>query len=163
MSAWVLFLAQLAILAYALVGGVFLAFSDFIMRSLDKTSGAGGIEAMQSINREVMRWVFMTLFLGLAPVSLFFCVYGIFWAENLAGVPLVVAGALYLIGCFAVTVFGNVPMNTALDKLEAPTPEAEIYWRQTYLPRWTMLNTMRTVACVISASVLVFGLFARAV
>ncbi len=38
MSAAFFFLFQFAILAYALVGGVFLAFSDFIMRSLAQTS-----------------------------------------------------------------------------------------------------------------------------
>ena len=66
MSPFFFYLAHLAVLAYALVGGVFLAFSDFIMRALSVTSGYGGAEAMQAINREVFRWVFMTLFLGLA-------------------------------------------------------------------------------------------------
>jgi uncharacterized membrane protein len=37
MSVWVFLLAQFTLLAYALVGGVFLAFSDFIMRSLAHT------------------------------------------------------------------------------------------------------------------------------
>ena len=60
------FLIHFAVIAYALVGGVFLAFSDFIMRSLVLTGGHGGIEAMQTINREVFRWVFMALFLGMA-------------------------------------------------------------------------------------------------
>ena len=63
-------LALFSILAYALVAGVFLAFSDFIMRSLALTGGTGGVEAMQVINREVFRWVFMTLFLGMAGVSI---------------------------------------------------------------------------------------------
>ena len=63
-------LLQGAILAYALLAGVFLAFSDFIMRALSRTSGIGGPEAMQLINREVFRWIFMTLFMGMAVVSL---------------------------------------------------------------------------------------------
>lgn len=159
MSDWILFVAQLAILAYALVGGVLLAFSDFIMRALAKTSGDGGVEAMQSINREVMRWVFMSAFLGLAPLSLFFCAYGVFWAEGSAGVLLTTAGGLYLFGCFALTVLGNVPMNTALSRLDAVSDEAKTYWSQTYLPRWTTLNTLRTTACFAAAAVLLFGLF----
>lgn len=69
MSTLFILLIQCAILAYAFVGGVFLAFSDFIMRALAKTSGHGGVEAMQMINREVFRWVFMALFLSLVPVS----------------------------------------------------------------------------------------------
>ena len=70
MSPFLFVLTQFAILAYALLGGVFLAYSDFIMRSLSLTRGAGGVEAMQIINREVFRWMFMTLFLGTALVSL---------------------------------------------------------------------------------------------
>ena len=162
MSDWVLFLAQLAVLAYALVGGVLLAFSDFIMRALARTSGAGGVAAMQSINREVMRWVFMICFLGLAPVSLLFCAYGVFWAESSSGVPLAIAGGLYFLGCFVLTVLGNVPMNNALDDLEATSHKAETYWRTTYLPRWTTLNTVRTAICFTSSAVLLFSLFERA-
>ena len=69
MSTTILILLHIAVLAYALVAGVFLAFSDFIMRSLAITSGSGGVEAMQAINREVFRWIFMTLFLGMAAGS----------------------------------------------------------------------------------------------
>lgn len=57
MSSVVVLLMQFAILAYALIAGVFLAFSDFIMRSLALTSGASGVGTMQVINREVFRWV----------------------------------------------------------------------------------------------------------
>ncbi|WP_425070998.1 hypothetical protein [Sagittula sp. S175] len=46
MSPFFVILMQAAILAYALVAGVFLAFSDFIMRALSLTGGVGGAEAM---------------------------------------------------------------------------------------------------------------------
>ena len=70
MSLFFFLLLHAAILAYGIVRGVFLALSDFIVRSLSRTGGTVGIEAMQVINREVFRWVFMALFRGLAPVSL---------------------------------------------------------------------------------------------
>lgn len=158
MSLVVLFLLQFSILAYALVGGVFLAFSDFIMRSLSHTGGAGGVEAMQIINREVFRWVFMALFLGMAAVSVFVAVYG---AMNIAGGPglLIVAGALvYLIGCFAVTVFFNVPMNEALAGMDVSAEATRDYWAGTYLPRWTAWNTVRAVACAAASGLTLFGL-----
>ena len=53
MSPWFTLVAILSSLAFGLLGGVFLAFSDFIMRSLAQVSGSGGVEAMQAINREV--------------------------------------------------------------------------------------------------------------
>ena len=92
MSTAFVFLIQFAILAYALVGGVFLAFSDFIMSALAMTSGHGGVEAMQVINREVFRWVFMALFLGLAVVSLVIAAYGAFALTGTAGTLIMLAG-----------------------------------------------------------------------
>jgi len=158
MSPFFFILMQLAILAYALVGGVFLAFSDFIMRSLALTGGTGGVEAMQVINREVFRWVFMALFLGMAAVSLVVAGYG---ANNLthpAGALILIAGLVYLIGCFGVTVFFNVPMNEALAGMDLSQDATRAYWTDTYLPRWTFWNTVRTVACGVSAALLLFGL-----
>ncbi|MEM1267381.1 MAG: anthrone oxygenase family protein [Pseudomonadota bacterium] len=158
MSVFMIILLQLSVLAYALVGGVFLAFSDFIMRSLARTGGTGGVEAMQAINREVFRWVFMALFLGMAAVSAFIVVYS---AMNLSGGPgtLILFGALvYLVGCSAVTVVFNVPMNEALDGMEVSSEATRAYWTDTYLPRWTLWNTVRAIACTAAAAMVLFGL-----
>lgn len=158
MSPFVFILLQLSIVAYAFVGGVFLAFSDFIMRSLAHTGGVGGVEAMQVINREVFRWIFMALFLGMAAVSVFAVIYS---ATNLTGGPgmLILTGALvYLIGCFAVTVLFNVPMNEALAGMDLSSEATRDYWTGTYLPRWTTWNTVRTIACALSAALMLFGL-----
>ena len=114
MSSLVFLVLQFAILAYALVAGVFLAFSDFIMRSLAITNGDGGVEAMQVINREVFRWVFMALFLGLAPMSLAIAGYAWVSLSGPSGFLILMAGVVYLVGCFGVTVVCNVPMNETL-------------------------------------------------
>ena len=158
MSFVMFFVLQFAIIAYALVSGVFLAFSDFIMRSLAITSGDGGVEAMQVINREVFRWVFMALFLGLAPVSL--AIGGYAWV-NLSGPSglLIFGGAvLYLVGCFGVTVFFNVPMNEALAKMPLTDGATRDYWLSIYVPRWTFWNTVRTIASTLSAALMLMGL-----
>lgn len=158
MTPFIFYLAHLAVLAYALVGGVFLAFSDFIMRALSVTSGHGGAEAMQAINREVFRWVFMVLFLGMAPVSLLIAAYGAIGAGHGPGTVMMLAGLTYLVGCFGVTVFLNVPMNETLAGMEASADATLDYWSRTYLPRWTFWNTIRTVACALSAALLLFAL-----
>lgn len=158
MSPVIFYLAHLAVLAYALVGGVFLAFSDFIMRALSVTSGQGGPEAMQAINREVFRWIFMALFLGLAPVSLLIAVYGAMVVEHGSGTVMMVAGMTYFVGCFGVTLAFNVPMNESLAGMEASADATLDYWSRTYLPRWTFWNTVRTTACGLSAALLLFSL-----
>ena len=158
MSTLILLLMQLSVIAYALVAGVFLAFSDFIMRSLAMTSGDGGVEAMQAINREVFRWVFMALFLGMAPVSL--VIGGYAWI-NLSGAPALLilsAAIVYLVGCFGVTIVFNVPMNEALAGKALSTEATRDYWLQTYVPNWTLWNTVRTVASTAAAALLLVGL-----
>lgn len=152
MSPVLFYFTHFAVLAYALVGGVFLAFSDFIMRALSVTGGPGGAEAMQAINREVFRWVFMTLFLGLAAVSLTLIVCA---ASGLAGPAETLigsAGMVYNLGCFGVTIFFNVPMNEALADMDLSQDATHAYWTATYLPRWTFWNTVRTIACGLSAA-----------
>jgi uncharacterized membrane protein len=154
MDPWLLALTQFAVLAYAALGGVFLAFSDFIMRALARSPN--GAEAMQSINREVFRVVFMTLFLGMVPLSVVLAVIG--WASATDPVPFMVAAALYVLGCFAVTAAGNVPLNDRLAGLDAATPQGRDWWTNVYGPRWTRLNTLRTLACFGAAAVLLGAL-----
>lgn len=158
MSLFIYVLMQFSILAFALVGGVFLAFSDFIMRSLSNTGGTGGVEAMQVINREVFRWVFMTLFLGMAGLSVVISVYAGLNLSGPAGTLIVMAGLVYLLGCFGVTVFFNVPMNEALAGMDLSSDATHGYWIDTYVPRWTFWNTIRTGACILSATLLMLGL-----
>lgn len=158
MSTSFFLLLQISILAYAIVAGVFLAFSDFIMRSLAATGGLGGVEAMKAINREVFRWIFMTLFIGMAAASLAIAAYAWFWLDGPASVLIPLAALVYLIGCFGVTVAFNVPMNQALAGMELASDVTRDYWIETYVPRWTFWNSVRAASATASAALLLFGL-----
>jgi len=157
MSLWFTLLIQFSILGFAILAGVFLAFSDFIMRSLALTSGTGGIEAMQVINREVFRWIFMALFLGLVPVSLILVGYGLTSLDGTARTMIVLAGVVYLIGSFGVTIRFNVPMNEMLAGMETGRDITKTYWSDVYLPRWVFWNSVRTAACAACAILLMIG------
>jgi uncharacterized membrane protein len=158
MSPFLFYFAHFVVLAYALVGGVFLAFSDFIMRALSATSGHGGAEAMQAINREVFRWVFMTLFLGLAATSLMLIGYAALGLNGPVAMLVGAAGLVYLVGCFGVTVAFNVPLNEALAGMDLSQDLARAHWTGSYVPRWTFWNTVRTIACGLAAALLLFAL-----
>ena len=158
MSTLFFFLCQFSILAFALLGGVFLAFSDFIMRSLANTGGAGGAEAMQVINREVFRSVFMILFIGMAPVSLWISGYSLYGLGGTAATLITLAGIVYLLGAFGVTVAFNVPLNATLATMNLGSEETHRFWTGTYLPRWTFWNSIRTVACIAASGLTLFGL-----
>lgn len=159
MSLWFILLCAASVIAYAAVGGVLLAFSDFIMRSFDRVRGQGGIEAMQVINVEILRSVFMVLSMGMVLVSVTIAVYA---ALNIDGIPqilLMLAGGAYLIGVVAVTVIGNVPLNYRLDALDAAV--AGQFWKETYMARWVSLNSLRTVACMLASGLTLAALIIR--
>ncbi len=158
MSSWFTLVAVFSSLAFGLLGGIFLAFSDFLMRSLAQVSGSGGVEAMQAINREVFRIVFMVLFIGMAPVSVFLTMHELIWGEGTAALMITAAGLIYLMGCFVVTVTRNVPLNQKLDGMETDSDAAIKFWREEYVPRWTFWNTVRTCACVLAAALTICGL-----
>ena len=161
MSLWFTLLCAASVLAYAAIGGVFLAFSDFLMRSFNLVRGQGGIEAMQVLNVEIMRSVFMVLFMGLALGSLVMMVYAAIAVEGLPSSLLMLAGALYLVGVFAVTAFGNVPLNNQLAAIDPAAAQTLAFWKQTYMTRWVSLNSLRTVACLLASGSTLAALIIR--
>ncbi|MDM8168124.1 anthrone oxygenase family protein [Roseovarius sp.] len=143
-------------LVMALVSGVFLGFSDFIMRSLRVSSPRAGIEAMQQINREVLSSAFVFSLLALAPVSLGLIGYAWFALGGPEQGWFIAGGAIYVVGTFLVTLFGNVPMNRRLDAMAVEGPETEAYWAQ-YAVAWTRWNHVRTAASAVAAAALLVG------
>lgn len=137
-------------LAAALVAGVFLSFSDFVMRSLGKAAPAAGAEAMQQINREVFRSGFMALLIGSAPLALVALALAAWVVEGAAASWLTAGAASYLLGVMAVTRFGNVPMNERLEGMGHGTQAAQSYWA-VYSARWTRWNHLRSAAALITA------------
>lgn len=143
-------IAIVGLLGSGLVGGIFYAFSSFIMKALGRLPAPNGVSAMQSINVVVLNPSFLGLFFATAVVSLGAAAVAISqWDASAA--PFLLAGAvLYLVGTFGVTVGGNVPLNQRLASLAATDPETGSFWHD-YLQRWTRLNTVRTGAAGTSA------------
>jgi len=139
-----------AALATGLVAGVFLGFSDFIMRSLAATNPVAGIQAMQIINREVYSSVFLVLLLGMGPVSLGVIGYAVFWMTGPAQVWAIAGGTIYVLGTVLVTMVGNVPMNQRLDVMAGDQAATQAYWRH-YARVWTRWNHLRTVMSALAS------------
>ncbi|MCH7903291.1 MAG: DUF1772 domain-containing protein [Armatimonadetes bacterium] len=150
-----------ALLGSALVGGVFFAFSSFIMKALGRVPPAEGIAAMQSINVVVINPWFMGAFFGTALLSL--GAGGLAVADwGRPSAPYFLAGAiLYLVGTIVVTILGNIPLNDQLAAVSATDPGAREVWAH-YLSRWTMWNTVRTAAAMVAALLFTLGLMKSA-
>lgn len=153
---WMLLASELSVIAYALVAGVFLTFSDFVMRALAAVQPAAGIEAMQQINRKVFRTLFMVLLIGMAIVSPLMGAFAFWQGRGPASAWIIAAAISYVVGTFGVTVVFNVPMNERLDRMAHNSAPAAAYWNR-YVPAWGFWNTVRAIA---SAAAAVFMLMA---
>jgi uncharacterized membrane protein len=135
-------LAALAAIGALLVGGVFFAFSSFVMKALARVPPPAGIGAMQAINVVVLNPGFLGVFLGTAPVAIAAALFA--WPGPGRAVT-VVGALLYVVGTVGVTVRCNVPRNDALATLDAAAPASATAWHR-YVVTWTRWNHVRTAA-----------------
>ena len=133
----------------AVIGGVFSAFSEFIMSALLRSAPTSGIEAMQQINRTVIKTQFVAGIILITPLSVLFAIYGVYSFDGMARLATILAPVVYVPTVFLMTIFGNVPMNNKLDGLDAAAPDAEAYWR-VYGRVWTRLNHVRSIGSVVT-------------
>ena len=146
-----------AALGSGLIAGTFFAFSAFVMAALARLPKSEGIAAMQSINRTAVRPPLMAVLFGTAAVGLGLAVWA---AINLAEDSawwILGGSALYLLGCIAVTIVCNVPMNEALAKLNPGDPAAAGQWAH-YVSVWTAWNTVRGLAALGAAALFIVAL-----
>ena len=150
-----------ALLGSALIGGVFFAFSSFIMKALGRRPSAEGIAAMQSINVVVLNPSFLGAFAGTAALSLVVAVLAFNDLGSASAAFLWTGSLLYIIGTFLVTALGNVPLNDRLASVSATDPGSVELWNR-YLDRWTLLNTVRAAAAMLAAASFTVGLILAA-
>jgi uncharacterized membrane protein len=146
-----------AALGSGLVGGIFFAFSTFVMRSLASQPPASGIATMQAINVKVLNGWFLAAFMGTAAAGLAVVVVSLTSLPNAASVLRLGGGLLYLIGCFGVTIAFNVPRNDALAAVDPGSVDGAAVWAD-YITNWTRWNTVRTVASLLAAAALTVSL-----
>lgn len=127
------------------------------MGALGRVPPAEGIRAMQSINIVVINPVFLGVFIGTAVLCVGLAILSALnW--NAPGSAWLIAGcALYVVGCFGVTVAFNIPLNNALAAVDPATVEGLKVW-ENYLTNWTMWNTIRTIASAAALVTFIVGL-----
>ena len=142
-----------------LMAGIYLVFSVVIMKSLATLTPDKGIEAMNAINQVILKTAFMSLFFGSTVIALLMVLTAAwFWGVPGASAALA-AGLIYLVGMFASTAIGNVPLNNALATVSGNGEEAVRVWNR-YLTHWTRWNTSRTI-CSAATMVICLDLLSR--
>ena len=150
-------LTLISALGCGLVGGMFFAFSTFIMKALNHLPPAQGIAAMQSINVVVINPLFMTAFFGTAATCVILTVSSLLRWPTPGGGFLLVGSLLYLFGTILVTIVCNVPRNDALAAVDPASAEGARVWAG-YVTGWTVWNHVRTAAALAAAAVLSMAL-----
>ena len=140
----VLVLTVVTAVGSAAVGGLFYAFSTFVMRGLDRTDPAEATVAMRGINAEAQANApFLVLFLGTGALALALAV-----VTAINGDGYLLAGAVLALLPTVITIAFNVPLNNRL--------EAGLDWAS-YLGPWTAWNHGRTVTGLLGAVLLVIA------
>lgn len=152
-----------AAVSTAAVGGIFYAFSTFVMRGMDRIEPAEAIAALRGMNAEAnANAPFLVLLMGSTVLALG---VGVAAALRLStpGTAYVLAGAVLGLVAFVVTMAFNVPLNNrlaAVDPAGLSTAEALLQWRAYRVP-WTAWNHVRTVAPLVGSALMLVGLAHR--
>ncbi|RHW18038.1 DUF1772 domain-containing protein [Sphingomonas gilva] len=145
----------IAALGSGLIAGLFFAFSTFVMQALALRPPAEGMAAMVSINRVILRSLFMPVFFGTAILGIALAIYALI--VPMPASPWLIAAALvYLLANIVVTMVWNVPLNTAIDRAD-PAADNSALWAH-YVDRWTRWNHVRTIACLAAAGLFIVAL-----
>ncbi|RUO98808.1 anthrone oxygenase family protein [Hyphomicrobium sp.] len=139
------------------MAGVYFAFSAFVMASLGRIDQAAGIAAMNAINVDIVRSLFMPLFFGTSLASLALAVLAFLTWGNSSSAPALAGAAIYVIGMFVVTILFNVPLNDALAVTDPGSPDSALLWTR-YVATWTQWNHVRTLASAAASALFIFAL-----
>lgn len=109
--------------------GVFLTFSDFVMKTLAATRPAAGTEAMQIINRNAYRPISTVMLIGMIPISVIVAIGSRLNLPHEIAYILMLGGVFYFFWVFVVSAVGNIPMNQKPESVPQVGVAAQAYWR----------------------------------
>lgn len=152
----ILVLTVFAAVGCALVGGVFFAFSGFVMRALADLPAPQGMAAMQSVNAAAPTPWFMAALFGTAAACAGLAVSSLIGLDEPGAVHRIVGSMLYLVA-IALTIAYHVPRNDALAAADPNGVDAAARWFR-YVAGWTAWNHVRAVVSVAAAAAFALAL-----
>ncbi|TWC05554.1 putative membrane protein [Bradyrhizobium macuxiense] len=147
-------------LGCGLLAGLYFAFSTFVMTALGRIDQAAGISAMNAINTDIVRSLFMPVFLGTTLSCAVLVVLGALRWQEPGAIAMICGGGLYVLGMFVVTAVFNVPLNDQLAAADPASTATAPLWAR-FLTDWTFWNHVRTVASLAATALLIVAIAAR--
>jgi len=142
----------IAVLLSGLVAGLFYAFQYSVINGLGLLGDKAYLSSFQAINKAILNPVFYASFMGclvILPIASWLTYQN---GDSTAFIYLLAATALYFVGVFGVTIFGNVPLNETLARFNIPeaTPKELASLRELFESPWNRYNLIRTIAAIFS-------------
>ena len=149
-----IYLESIGIIVFGFLGGVYFAFSFFVMRSLNELSCSNAVRTMIVINKVILKSPFMFLFISSTIIALLLVISSLILNEPFSNNSF--SGVIFLIGMFLCTAIKNVPLNKKLEELTDidSVYESEVEWSN-YYHNWTKWNHVRTASCLLSTALLI--------
>jgi uncharacterized membrane protein len=142
-------LNAVTIVGSGLLGGVFFAFSAFVMSGLRRLPDPAGAAAMRSLNVTAQRPPLMIALFGVSVLCVVVIVRAVAgWSRPGAG-WLLAGAVLTVVGAVVVTAVVNVPLNNRLNAGTVAWPE--------FLAGWMPANHARTLLCLAGSAALLAG------
>ncbi|WP_226603629.1 anthrone oxygenase family protein [Bacillus cereus] len=152
------FLAFFSILTTSIVAGIVFAYSNSVMPGLRNADDRTFVLSVRHFTSSVANPMFLFISNGALIAQVGFVVLSVYLQQF----DTVVLGAIALISYVAtllITFTGNLPMNRVIISVELPVRDsgwAEL--RVRFESRWTLLNHLRTLTCMLSVSALLVAL-----
>jgi uncharacterized membrane protein len=143
----------------AVNAGVFLAFSSFVMPAVRDLPAAGGIEAMQALDRAAPA-PFTVLGFGTAILCLPVIVRGLRAWRTTTGRWMLGGAAAFLVSAIVITFAANVPISYTIDTLDPGSLGAQTRWVD-LAGQWAWWNHLRTLGSGAAAVALAIALLTR--
>jgi uncharacterized membrane protein len=154
----------LATFLCSLVAGFLFAFATVVMPGIRKLDDGGFIRAFQVIDRVIKdnQPLFIFVWAGSVLAVIAAGVIGLSALTGTDRLLLIIAALLYIFGVQLPTATINIPLNDALQRLDAGTMNeaARTRAREDFEPRWNRWNVIRA-ACASLVSLLLMLLLVR--
>jgi uncharacterized membrane protein len=151
-------LLWLLAISSALMAGVYFAFSMFVIQSFNTLETKQAVNAMNAINKTILRSLFMPIFFISTLLSLSLIIVALIqWPEKGTAIILL-AGITYFVGMFICTIVYNVPLNNALKNVDIQNNDQTVKAWEHYFTVWTRWNHLRTVSALICNALCILAL-----
>ena len=147
------------VLLTGLSAGLCFTWSNAVTPGIGKLNDIRFLQSFQQMNKAIINPTFLIVFFGPFLLNLI-NIYLFKSTSSTIMSLLIMAMAFYFLGVVLVTIFGNVPLNEMLDKIDLSTASIEELKniREKFEAKWNRLHLIRTITSIISFLVLLISL-----